>query len=53
MSEMDKFKLATMEKGYDLAEELGGAFILAFTQVYKAGIEKGMEIAAQTAPPAA
>ena len=53
MTEMDKFKQTTMEKGYNLAEKLGGEFILAFTQVYKAGIEKGLEIAARTAPPAA
>ena len=53
MPEVNNTIKATVSMGFDLAEQYGEDFILAITAAYKAGIEMGMQISAQTAPPAA
>ena len=53
MPEMNSIEQATVSMGFDLAEQYGEDFILAITAAYKAGIEKGMQLAAKSAPPAA
>ena len=57
MPEMDMIKQETVIMGFDLAEHMGAeqifAITAAFKAIYAAGIEKGKQLAAKSAPPAA